>query len=141
MSGVDWRTRRREQTRQEILDAAWAVARDHGFAGLTMRDLRARVGMPAQFRYSYLRPSAQGNLEVLARYCVMVADHSLPRDPRSLLRRTAEVHLRFYAEDRSVSSCCTSEAGSDPRLTPMITGSARSRPNMAASCTEPVIME
>jgi AcrR family transcriptional regulator len=38
MSGVDWRTRRREQPRQEIIDAAWAAARDHGLASLTMRD-------------------------------------------------------------------------------------------------------
>jgi len=107
MSGVDWRTRRREQTRQEILDAAWTVARDQGLAGLTMRDLGARVGMRAQSLYSYF-PSkhaiydamfAQGNRELLARYRAMVADESLARDPRSLLRSTADVHLRFCAED------------------------------------------
>ena len=102
MSGV--RLRRREQTRQEILDAAWAVARDHGLAGLTMRDLGARVGMRAQSLYSYF-PSkhaiydamfAEGNRELLARYRAMDTSGG---DPRTLLRRTAEVHLRFCAEE------------------------------------------
>jgi AcrR family transcriptional regulator len=101
MSGV--RVRRREQARQEILDAAWAVARDQGLAGLTMRDLGARVGMRAQSLYSYF-PSkhaiydamfAEGNRELLARYQAM----DTRGDPRSVLRRTAEVHLRFCAED------------------------------------------
>jgi len=101
MSGV--RIRRREQTRQEILDAAWAVARDQGLAGLTMRDLGARVGMRAQSLYSYF-PSkhaiydamfAEGNRELLARYRAM----DRTGDAATLLRRTAEVHLRFCAED------------------------------------------
>jgi AcrR family transcriptional regulator len=106
MSGVDRRTRRREQTRQEILDAAWAVAREHGLAGLTMRDLGARVGMRAQSLYAYF-PSkhaiydamfAQGNRELLGRYRAMV-DEGAPRDPRSLLRRCAELYVQFCAED------------------------------------------
>jgi AcrR family transcriptional regulator len=101
MSGV--RTRRRQLARQEILDAAWAVARDRGLAGLTMRDLGARVGMRAQSLYSYF-PSkhaiydamfAEGNRELRDRYRAM----DRGGDPAALLRRTAEVHLRFCAED------------------------------------------
>jgi AcrR family transcriptional regulator len=106
MSGnaADWRLRRRELTRQEILDAAWVVARDQGLAGLTMRDLGARVGMRAQSLYSYF-PSkhaiydamfAQGNRELRDRYLAMNTKRD---DPDARLRRTVEIHLRFCAED------------------------------------------
>ena len=46
-------SRRREATRTEILDAAWELAREHGLAGLSLRDLGARVGMRAQSIYGY----------------------------------------------------------------------------------------
>jgi AcrR family transcriptional regulator len=106
MSGtaVDRRTRRRELTRHEILDAAWELARESGLAGLTMRDLGARVGMRAQSLYSYF-PSkhaiydamfAQGNRELLDRYRAMDAEHD---DPHARLRRMLDIYLRFCAED------------------------------------------
>ena len=50
---VDRRSRRRQEVRAEIVDAAWGVVREHGLAGLSMRDLGARVGMRAQSIYSY----------------------------------------------------------------------------------------
>ncbi|MCU0259590.1 MAG: TetR/AcrR family transcriptional regulator [Ilumatobacteraceae bacterium] len=50
----DRRAQRRAATRGEIVEAAWAVAREEGLAGLTMRDLGARVGMKAQSLYSYV---------------------------------------------------------------------------------------
>jgi AcrR family transcriptional regulator len=56
MSGspsVDRRTRRRQETRAEIVAAAWGQVREHGLAGLSMRDLGQRVGMRAQSLYSY----------------------------------------------------------------------------------------
>ncbi len=37
----------------EIVSAAWEVVREHGLAGLSMRDLGERVGMRAQSIYSY----------------------------------------------------------------------------------------
>jgi AcrR family transcriptional regulator len=49
----DRRTRRREQTRREILDAAWQVAREQGLTGLTLRDVADRVGMRAPSLYSH----------------------------------------------------------------------------------------
>jgi AcrR family transcriptional regulator len=109
MSGtpVDRRVRRRELTRREILDAAWEVARDQGLAGLTMRDLGARVGMRAQSLYSYFSSKhaiydamfAQGNRELRDRYAAMNAETDGPHDPDERLRRTIEIHLRFCAED------------------------------------------
>lgn len=47
------RTARRAATRDDIVDAAWTLAREQGLAGITMRDLGARVGMKAQSLYSY----------------------------------------------------------------------------------------
>jgi AcrR family transcriptional regulator len=50
---VDRQTRRREQTRREILDAAWEVARTAGLTGVTLRDVAERVGMRAPSLYSH----------------------------------------------------------------------------------------
>jgi AcrR family transcriptional regulator len=50
---ADRRTRRREQTRREILDAAWDVAREQGLTGFTLRDVAQRVGMRAPSLYSH----------------------------------------------------------------------------------------
>jgi AcrR family transcriptional regulator len=49
----DRQGRRREQTRREILDAAWEVARTQGLTGFTLRDVAARVGMRAPSLYSH----------------------------------------------------------------------------------------
>ena len=50
---VDRRAARRDQTRREILDAAWEVARAQGLTGLTLRDVATRVGMRAPSLYSH----------------------------------------------------------------------------------------
>ncbi len=50
---VDRRTRRRAATKAEILDAAWLLAREHGLAALSMRDLAGAVGMRAPSLYQY----------------------------------------------------------------------------------------
>lgn len=44
---------RREATRQEILDAAWALARESGLNQLTLRDVANRVGMQAPSLYGH----------------------------------------------------------------------------------------
>jgi AcrR family transcriptional regulator len=50
---TDVRTRRREQTRAEILDAAWRLAERDGIAGISLRDLAGEVGMQAPSLYTY----------------------------------------------------------------------------------------
>jgi len=49
----DRRAVRREETKAEIVAAAWDLVRQDGLAGLGMRDLGRRVGMKAQSIYSY----------------------------------------------------------------------------------------
>jgi AcrR family transcriptional regulator len=49
----DRRSVRRQETQREIVQASWDVVREHGLAGLSMRDLGERVGMRAQSIYSY----------------------------------------------------------------------------------------
>ncbi len=69
----DRKTRRRQATADEIVAAAWEQVRAFGLAGLSMRDLGARVGMRAQSLYSYFASKheiydamfAQGNQEFL----------------------------------------------------------------------------
>jgi AcrR family transcriptional regulator len=50
---IDIRTRRREQTRAEILEAAWRLAERDGIAGISLRDLAGEVGMQAPSLYTY----------------------------------------------------------------------------------------
>ena len=45
--------RRRQETRDEVVAAAWDLVRERGLAGLSLRDLGERVGMRAQSLYSY----------------------------------------------------------------------------------------
>jgi AcrR family transcriptional regulator len=49
----DRRSERHEATRVEILDAAWALARSEGLAGISLRDLARTVGMQPPSLYSY----------------------------------------------------------------------------------------
>jgi AcrR family transcriptional regulator len=49
----DRQAERREATRREIVDAAWALAREKGLTEITLRDVAARVGMQAPSLYSH----------------------------------------------------------------------------------------
>lgn len=49
----DWRADRRAAATRSIVDAAWELAREHGLAGLTLRDLARRLGMATPSLYSY----------------------------------------------------------------------------------------
>jgi AcrR family transcriptional regulator len=100
---TDRRSRRHEATRQEILVEAWALAREHGLAGVSLRDLARRVGMRAPSLYSYFASKAAiydamfaaGNAELLARI------RALPGHAEGLtrLRLGTEVFVTFCVED------------------------------------------
>ena len=72
--GSSNRERRRAATKAEIVEAAWLLAREHGLAGVSMRDVGGVVGMSAQSIYSYFAAKddiydamfAEGNQAALA---------------------------------------------------------------------------
>lgn len=83
----DRRSARREATRAEILDAAWALAREHGLAGLSLRDVAKAVGMQPPSLYGYFDAKA-------AIYDAMFADGY-----RQLLARREAVPVPATAAD------------------------------------------
>ncbi|MEJ7707804.1 MAG: TetR/AcrR family transcriptional regulator [Nocardioidaceae bacterium] len=99
------RTKRREATRQEILAAGWEIAREVGLAGLTLREVAARVGMQAPSLYSHF---ASKNAIYDAMYgqawtqfldCAELRHRTLPEDPRRALLTIAETFFDFAGSD------------------------------------------
>lgn len=99
----DRRAERREATRAEILEAAWELARERGLAGLSLRDIAAKIGMRPPSLYWYFESKhaiydamfAEGNLEMLRR----MATEDWPDEPRALMRRLARIFVEFSSED------------------------------------------
>lgn len=58
MATTGVRERRREQVRNDILEAAWELAERDGIGGLSLRDLAAAVGMRAPSLYTYFDAKA-----------------------------------------------------------------------------------
>src|SRR6478736_305207 len=99
----DRRAERREATRAEILDAAWALARSEGLGGLSLRDIATKIGMRPPSLYWYFDSKhaiydamfADGNRTLLDRF----AATDWPEEPRALLRVVARLFVEFCAED------------------------------------------
>jgi AcrR family transcriptional regulator len=99
----DRRAERREATRAEILEAAWELARERGLAGLSLRDIAAKIGMRPPSLYWYFESKhaiydamfAEGNLEMLRR----MAAEDWPDEPRALMCRLARIFVEFSSED------------------------------------------
>jgi AcrR family transcriptional regulator len=98
----DRRAERFAATRQEILEAAWQLARSEGLVSFAMRDLGAAVGMRAQSLYAYF-PSkhamydamfAEANRELLVRVQAVEAP-----DPVAALRAHARTFVQFCVEN------------------------------------------
>jgi AcrR family transcriptional regulator len=96
--------RRRAATRREILDAAWALCREHGLAGLSLRDLAARVGMRAPSLYSYFAAKdaiydamfAEGQRELSRQLATVDLDGG---EPRERLRTALRAFFEFCTSD------------------------------------------
>ena len=100
------RARRREQTRAEILEAAWRLSERDGIAGLSLRELAREVGMRAPSLYTYFDSKAAIYDEMFAAgYRELDAvDAQLeidPDDPVGTLAASAEAFIDF---------CCASLA-------------------------------
>jgi AcrR family transcriptional regulator len=50
---TDWRESRRNSARDAIVEAAWALVREKGLAGLSLRDLARRAGITTPTVYAY----------------------------------------------------------------------------------------
>lgn len=94
---------RRAAARQEILQACWELAAEHGLSGFTLRQVAAAVGIQAPSLYSYF--SAKNAMydamfntaaEDFAATMAAVPAHS---DPRDRLRAAARAYLGFCVAD------------------------------------------
>jgi AcrR family transcriptional regulator len=103
----DRRTERRQETLREIVQASWEVVREHGLAGLSMRDLGDRVGMRAQSIYSYFASKheiydamfLEGYQAFAAWMDAAVDDDDLAADPIGTARAATHAFVEFCASD------------------------------------------
>ena len=95
--------RRRARTRDEILDAAWDLCREHGLALLSLRELAARVGMRAPSLYSYFDSKDAIYDAMYAQGQVQLGEATAPSfaGPRNRenMRQGARVFHDFCVED------------------------------------------
>ena len=108
MVGTPTRNRiaeRRAATRREILDAAWAQAREVGIASITLRDIAGAVGMQPPSLYSHFDSK---NAVYDAMYGEAWAEFEahasralddLPDHPRAALHRMARVFFDYAVAD------------------------------------------
>jgi len=100
---TDRRRARHEATKERILAAAWAIAAEQGLAGISLRDLAARVDLRQPSLYTYFDSKdalydamfAQGYEQLLA----AVEPMQLASDPRARIHQMAHVFV-----DLSVSN-------------------------------------
>jgi AcrR family transcriptional regulator len=135
------RERRRQQTRAEILEAAWRLAERDGIAGLSLRELAGEVGMRAPSLYTYFDSKAaiydamfaQGYRELDAMQAQVEID---PDDPVGTLERSAEAFVDF---------CCASVARFQLMFTRAVPGwepspkRTRAPSTSMTSCTNAVL--
>jgi AcrR family transcriptional regulator len=103
---MDRRRTRRDATRAEILAAAWELVRAGGLAGLSLRELGARVGMRAQSLYSYFGSKdeiydamfRQGWEQYLEWMGPLLSDMP-PEDPVARAVAGARRHFDFSVDD------------------------------------------
>lgn len=96
---------RRAATRLEILDAAWAVARERGIGQITLREVADRVGMRAPSLYSHFDSKnaiydamfGQAWGEALAVF--EAAKRTLPSERRAAIRSMAHTYFDFAVAD------------------------------------------
>lgn len=87
---MDIRTRKREQTRAEIVAAAWKLARRDGVAALSLQELAANLGMRAPSLYHYFSSKSALYDAMYGQGMQQFADHvqasRASTDPRRALR-------------------------------------------------------
>jgi len=103
--GRDRRAERHAATREEIIAAAWEQVREHGLAGLSLRDVARAVGMRPPSVYSYFESKAAIYDAMYAEGNAAFLEHVLsvpPLDnPHATLRHAATSFMHFAMEDTS----------------------------------------
>lgn len=97
---ADARTRRRDQTRQDLLGSAWRLAERDGIASLSLRELAREVGMRAPSLYTYFDSKAaifdamfvEGYRQLDEMYDRITID---PDHPEATLEAAIQLFLRF----------------------------------------------
>jgi AcrR family transcriptional regulator len=100
---LDRRRARHEATKEEVLEAAWGLARSQGLTGFSLRDLAVAVKMRHQSLYTYF-PSKQAIYDAMfAQGMQALVDQRaglvLDGDPIRALRQAARAFLAFCVED------------------------------------------
>ncbi len=98
----DWRAKRRTAALDDIVATAWELAREHGLAGLSLRDLARRLGMAAPSLYSYF-PSKHALYDAMFAdgYRAALAQPAPTKGPdvRTTLRNAVAAWIDFAVED------------------------------------------
>lgn len=104
MPRVAPRDARRAEVRGEIVAAAWELCRESGLAGLSLRELAARVGMRAPSLYSYF-PSKHAIYDAMFRQGyeqlaeATEAHERVSASGRDSLKAGARAFFRFSTSD------------------------------------------
>lgn len=100
---VDRIAKRREGSRREIVEAAWATAHEQGLGALTLREVATRIGMRTPSLYSHF---ASKNAIYDAMYgqawrtfLELVDGRVLPAEPRAALKEIATTFFDFAVAD------------------------------------------
>jgi AcrR family transcriptional regulator len=100
---TDRRAARRQATKDEIIEAAWALARTRGLAGFSLRDLAEAVEMRAPSLYQYFASKdaiydamfGHGMRQALAYVCAPIETH----DRKEALRENGRRVVEFSTSD------------------------------------------
>jgi AcrR family transcriptional regulator len=100
----DRRAERHEATRAEIIDAAWAIAREEGLGAIALREIARRIGMQAPSLYSYFRSKNDLYDAMFAQAWADILDkkpsaETLPADPRAALKQIAHFYFDWAVAD------------------------------------------
>jgi AcrR family transcriptional regulator len=98
---------RRAETRRTAIDAAWGLAREHGLAAFTLRDLAARLGLRAPSLYEYFSGKhaiydamfADGNRELAAAMATPPLPGAGEDDVRTALVEATRRFIGFCSAD------------------------------------------
>lgn len=115
---------RREAIRREILDAAWAVAREKGIAAVTLKDVADRVGMRPPSLYSHFASKNaiydamfgeawQGCLDVLR-----AAAEGLSDDPRVAMNVMGRAYFEYAVADQARNQLMNARISADFQPSP-----------------------